>query len=636
MTSLLLIYEQLYSQTSKLSKKLPTSDPLLSIALTVLQEKFFTLVGSQPGSLYLTEYYVNSPQSSFVTEELAKLTLLATTLGINTELFTEIGDHAAPQNMMIPQFPIGSISNTDYIYANHFASQYSYSVTLPYIVDYKAGVGNLYTNLQDKFRVGIRSGYMNDPGTNQIFLRTNSSGSSYSKYISFSLIYRSNHTTTNISSSPSIITSFGKDIIITICNDSRGITFLINGFDYFGPITSEMVSFDVTQPMGFYSTPCATTSNNNSILVTGYTNNIVPYIPTIKAIKGTAEFLESYYSLSNVLIVSGYSGHNMVMTPSTSYATFNMALSNSSSYKIGFRTSISGGYSLYMIVGSSYTFQIDYNGGTHTYDPGVSYNVGDTLQLVLNDTGIQFKVNGTDLIANDGSFNIILNNFFAFPSPSPFFFFIEIISNEGAGLFLPNFSYHYQYNPYTITPPVSEYITNGNNTSFDGSLLTFGVGSMKNIDYLISSIAYMFSTYSITLDENCDYSSPILFGLRSSEFGVSSPSLCFVKISQRTIYAPSGSDLVTSIDCYVNQTNNPGSISTIRHVVENPPSGRVITIYKGDDGISFELSGYSQIAYVDYADTSNSQYNVPMYFYATPRDTIAGEQYISVVSSGLS
>ena len=613
MTSLLLNYEQLYSQTSKLSKKLPTSDPLLS----VLQEKFFILVGNQPGSLYLTEDYVNSPQSSFINDELTKLSLLATTLGINTELFTGFGP-AGPQNMTSPQFPSGSISNNDYIYSNHFASNYSYSVTLP-------GNNGSYANLIDSFRIGIRSGYINDSGTNQIFLLSNYFTNSYLRQVSFTLYYRSNSNTTVIGHIMPIVLSDGKAITINICNDSQGISFLVNGHDYFGHITSSMVGFDVTQPMGFYATPKDTTANDNCIFVTGYTNNIFPYIPTIIAIQGTASYTNSNLS------ISGGHGDNAVIIPATSNATIRTPVTNATSYNIGFRTSLTGGNRAYMYISGTYQFQIHYNDENATYDSGLTYAEGHTFHIILNGSTFLFLVNGTNLLASASSFNYIFTNAFG---PQSLFFFIE---NTGSGtqLYLPGFSYNYDYNPYNIGP---EFITNGQYTTLTNETgqLVFGINATKNTDYCISSSAYTYSTYTIVLDPQTDYSSPILFGLRSAQFGVSSPSLCFVKVWQRTVYAASGGhENVTTINTFVN-TVNAGYISNGQIQFENPPQNRTITITKGADDILFELSDHGLLATLIYTDLNNSQYSGPMFFYATPNSPVTSETSITISSSGLS
>jgi len=268
MSSLLNNYQLLYSQTSKLatefSKRGDVGSESYNKMLYVLQQKFFNLIGSQPGSLYLTEKYVNAPQSSFVDEEMAKLSNLATILQITLEQFHYDGNIIQSGSLVTFNPPPGY----DYVDSVDGSSQFSFSVLIPFMSPANSSTIHLTSNMLSPVNIGLQS-IISSGSSEYPYVYVTVSSNPTDQY-NYTMTYTLS--ITGISETPSITIPISEifDHSLTICNNANGVYFLINGNDYFGPITSALAGFDITQPVTFHAVPNSVPSYKNLLIVSGY------------------------------------------------------------------------------------------------------------------------------------------------------------------------------------------------------------------------------------------------------------------------------------------------------------------------------------------------------------------------------
>ena len=626
MTSLLRSYELLYIETAKLTYEYLHSDPLKPTynadLLFVLQTKFFTLLGNAPGSLYLTESYLNSPQSSFVNDELAKISILATNLGITNESFSVYGPQATINGIngmspTIPQLSYASVANIDYIYSNDFALQYSYSIRLPYIVDGST------TNLQNDIRIGVRTNYMNDPLADLVFLRVHRviiDTSYFQYYYMYTLFSRTNGITSTIAQSPKILISVGNDHIITICNDSNGISFLINGYDYFGHITSSMTLFDITKPMIFYTTPAATLYSDTLIYPTGYTLNTTSIIGTF--IKNSDHItLSPQTKISQSGVTAAFSGLSVqndfiAYSISSKAVTYYIDLINViDGIYFGLSTNIFAGGIYVSISITSSVIEVYTSGIFSSSFPLIPFldtsefnngNGANGVMIIQNSSGVQFLIDGVDyfgiLDLYEPTYCFAGNQNTGEISNNTYENTIKVYVQDNSPFFTPELTYS--------SSSVGVY------PSLD---ITFNQGAKINIDYAVGTTPLMRGKYTITLASagSGSFVDRLAIGLRSDPFtnNTRTPRIQIYVTIQQIVF---DEELFTKFILY---TDNGTSESNLGEVsINDPLSYNTLSILQDSEGIDFSIDG-SSIGRLFYSPDYGCNFNQPLYFYATPGQT---------------
>jgi len=500
-------YEILYAQTLKLAIDYSTNSSLYfhnSGLLDIVEQKFFTLLGSQPGSLYITEKYVNSPQSQFVTEELAKIQTLGGMINILPETFATKGVAVLTD----PQFPSGSASNRDYIYGGSFATQYSYSVTIPFLSD-GYSTSSPILNMYSPIKIGLSSGYAayNDTNANQsIMLRCHLATypGGYYNYIQYELHVYGHAVSTVVGSIVKVAISYERDHVVSISSSQNGISFLINGIDHWGAKNnSNTPGFDVTQPMSFFATPSGgagtATSSDCSISVIGYTKQIFQFSSKFKTTSNVT-------IVDNVVTFPSYPGPNdqLICTPSSTYASYTVQLPEigiNSSMNIGLQSTLTGGKSIYVRAEND-SRRVHY---LNLYiSDGISniinldsyiYQKDDILRIRIragSTTGIEFFINGTSIFAgllnsgNNYSFNDWWIGF-----PFPLYFFIVPADGDSSSVVFPYIQRYFPFEPLY-------YITSGTNPTISTDYVIFSEG-VNSTNYLTTNIPSNRITYTVTL-----------------------------------------------------------------------------------------------------------------------------------------
>ena len=618
MTSLLRSYELLYIQTAKLTDEYINRDTSKTTynndLLLVLQEKFFILVGNQLGSLYLTENYLNSPQSSFVNDELSKISILATKLGITNESFSVYGPQASSSGMprTDPQLRGGSIANIDYIYSNDFAFQYSYSVRLPYLTNnYTNGLINLESNI----RFGIRTKYIGDTSNNSLYLlvRRKSSGSNYyiQYFYNYSLYSSQVLHPIGITEIP---ISFGNDHIITICNDSQGISFLVNGHDYFGHITSSMTGFDVTQSTIFYATPKDTLSSDISLYVSGYTLNTTSTIGTF--IKNSDNItLSPQTRISQSGVTAAFSA-----SVQTDFIAYSLP-SKTAIYYIDITNIVDGIYfglsniqfpdamyvSLFITTSIIEIYIQNINANGFPSVEHVNNSDYNGVMIIQNSSGIQFLIDGVDYF---GTLAYTENPLYCFAGNQRI---DELITDT----FVNTIKVYAQIDNSPFLKPGLTYSSSSVGDAQALSLdINFSAGAKKDIDYVVGTTPLMLGKYTIVLASYGSGSFPdkLHIGLRSDPFTNNTP------IPRITIYVEIQQGIgSTTFALYFWNGSTVNPIHSLNYGVD-PLNGNTLTVEQKSDGIYFSIDG-NLIHMILYLEDYDYNFNRPLYFYATPGQT---------------